>query len=143
MKLIPMIPALALAAAACSSNPEPNTPAPAPTVTQTRAPAPPPKPAFDALGNYDFTTSVEGQTVNGTIEISKKPDGSLGGRVVTDMTGEIPVTSVTVTGMKVDINANMPDGQLTFVMEFKNNDEFTGNWAYSGTSGAFTGKRKA
>ena len=145
MKASLFVPAIALLLGACaSSNPQ--------TVSTTDLPpavaaqpsvqaAAPPKPAFEPAGNYEFSTTVQGQTVNGTIDIMKR-DGGLGGRIMTDMTGEIPITSVVVDGMKLSVNASMPDGPLGFTMTFSNANDFTGSWSYGGESGELKGRRK-
>jgi len=134
-------PLLALVFAACgSSTPEPvSTPA---AVPQAATPTPPAARPFDLVGTYDFTTEVQGQTVSGVMNFVKT-DNVLGGKISTDMTGEFPVKSITLEGRKATVSADLPDGPLTFVLVFQDNDRFTGNWTLGDAmSGALAGKRK-
>lgn len=133
---------LILGLAACAGNPEPDSPLLPPTRTDPQVQLERAS-AFDPVGNYEFLTTVEGQSVPGTIEIQKNEQGSLTARVSTDMTGPIPITSITIEGMKVTMTGSLPDGQLGFIMEFKDLNEFSGSWSYAGMGGAFNGKRKA
>jgi len=142
MKRSFLFPVLFFGISACASNPEPDSPLLPPTRTD-------PQPqiqrmgALEPVGNYEFATVVDGQSVAGTINISRTTEGKLVARVSTDLTGDIPISSVTVEGSRVTMTGNMPDGQLGFTMEFKNSNEFSGSWSYAGMSGAFDGKRKA
>ena len=96
--------------------------------------------ALDPVGMYDFTTTVEGTVVAGTITITQGTSG-YGGSIATDVTEPIPVRSVAVEGQKLTVLADSPDGPVTFVMTL-NGDEFAGTWSYAGMSGAHTGKRR-
>ena len=99
------------------------------------------KPAVEAVGTFEYTTVVQGQNVVGTIEIAKK-DGVLGGRILSDVMPEIPIKSVAVEGKKLTINAEIPDGALTIVVEFEDANVFAGNWSLGGDGGPIKGKRK-
>lgn len=103
-------------------------------------PAPPLPPAVNPIGTFDFTTSVEGNLVNGTITIVRTDTG-FGGTVTTSVTDPIPVRSVVVDGQKLTVNADTPDGALVFTMDFTG-DQFTGSWGVGTMSGAHSGKRR-
>ena len=96
--------------------------------------------APDPVGVYDFSTSVEGTVVTGTITITEGTNG-YGGSIATDATETIPVRSVTVEGNRMTVLADSPDGPVSFVINLKGND-FTGTWSYAGMSGTHTGKRR-
>jgi type 1 fimbria pilin len=96
--------------------------------------------ALDPVGVYDFTTTVDGTVVSGTVTITQGTSG-YGGSLATDATETIPVRSVAVEGQKLTVLADSPDGPVTFVMTL-NGDEFAGTWSYAGMSGAHTGKRR-
>src|SRR5688572_17002508 len=103
MKRVLFAPALLLLVTACSSTPEPQaTPAPQPTVT----PAPP---AFNAIGQFDFVTTVQGDQVTGVIEIVRLDGGALGGKMTTSATPDLPLRTVTIDGRKVTIESDVPD----------------------------------
>jgi hypothetical protein len=130
-----------LALAACSSNPEPQQPAPTPPPAATvTPPAPPP---FNPMGTYDFVAAVQGQELPGTITIFRNDQGALNGRLMTQMTGELVMSTVTVDGKKVTMNGAMPDGTvLSVALTFEDNDKFAGTWSAGGDGGNFSGKRK-
>ena len=96
--------------------------------------------AMDPVGAYDFTTTVEGTVVSGTITITQGTNG-YGGSISTDATETIPVRSVAVEGQKLTVLADSPDGPVTFTMTM-DGDAFVGTWSYAGMSGAHTGKRR-
>lgn len=96
--------------------------------------------ALDPVGVYDFTTTVDGTVVSGTITITQGTSG-YGGSLETNATETIPVRSVTVEGRKLTVLANSPDGPVTFIMTL-DGDEFAGTWSYAGMSGSHTGKRR-
>ncbi len=96
--------------------------------------------AVNPVGAYEFATTVDGQTVTGTLHIEGTP-GAYKGRIVTSMFPEIPVTGATVeNGNTITVKAVMPDGELTLrmVMEGMN---FKGNWALGADGGEFNGKK--
>ena len=124
-----LLPALALTAA-CAS-------APATPPAEVIPPTPPP---VNPVGVFDFTTTVEGTIVNGTVTVVKTDTG-FGGSVTTTITEPIPVRAVTVAGQKLTVTADTPDGPLTFTMDFKG-DEFAGAWSFGTQAGTHTGKRR-
>jgi hypothetical protein len=98
---------------------------------------------FDAVGDFEYTTTVNGQTVTGVISITKKDD-ALTGKILSDMMPEIPITGVTVENNKITIAAVVPDaeGPLTIVLTFEDDNKFSGTWSLAGDGGAMAGKRK-
>ena len=123
--------ALALALAACASAPDP-----APRDT-THAAADVRE--VDPVGSYMFTTTVQGRTVDGHLQITGTP-GAWGGSFHTPVTGELPLSSVDVDGQEVRITANTPDGVVRVRMMFSG-DTFTGDWSLGAEGAAITGRR--
>jgi hypothetical protein len=121
---------LAIGASACAS-----APAAAPAAPVVAAPAP-----VDPVGQFDFSTTLEGSLVNGTVTVTRTDTG-FGGSVTTTMTEPIPVRTVAVDGQKMTVTADTPDGPVIMLLEFKG-DEFTGNWTLGTMSGTHTGKRR-
>jgi len=124
-----LLPALALTAA-CAS-------APAIPPAEVVPPTPPP---VNPVGMFDFTTTVEGTIVNGTVTVVKTDTG-FGGSITTTVTEPVPVRAVTVEGQKLTVTADTPDGPITFTMDFKG-DEFAGGWNLGTMAGTHTGKRR-
>jgi hypothetical protein len=135
MKRIVLV-ALLTVAGACSSNPEP-APAPEPQATT------PPKPVFDPIGEYDFSTTAQGQAVTGVIVIAKGENGALGGRISSTVSPDLPISTVMVEGTTVTLSLPIESDVLTMVLNFSGNTELTGNWSLAGDSGALNGKRKS
>ena len=134
MKLVLPL-ACALLLGACASAP----PEPAPAAREVTPPAPA---AVDPVGTFDFSTAVEGMAVNGTMTISRNPAGALEGTITTNITEAIPVRSVTVTGQRMNVVADTPDGPLNFVLEFQG-DEFSGTWDLGSMAGTHSGRRRS
>ena len=130
MKLSRIIPTILLLGA-CASSQQTATD----TAQQATAQA-----AVDPVGAYEFATTVDGQTVTGTLHIEGAP-GAYKGRILTSVFPEIPVVGATVENNNViNVKANMPDGELTLrmVMEGMN---FKGNWTLGADGGEFNGKK--
>jgi hypothetical protein len=119
--------------AACAGAPAP-APAPAPAAT--------PAAAFDPVGTFDFSTSVEGQVITGVIRVSRGTTGDLSGMISTSATPEMPVQSVTTEGNRMTLRTNTPDGSMSMILEFRGTD-FTGSWGLAGMSGTLTGRRRS
>ena len=140
--------ALVLAACATASKPDvevSSQPQPQPAQTTgmgTQQTAPAASTAFDPLGSYTFSVITQGNTIGGTMNIRKAPDGSLGGDMASDQ-GSLTFTSVTVDGRRVTTTGVLDNGpELTFVMDFVG-DEFTGSISAQGQSvGSISGSRK-
>jgi hypothetical protein len=98
--------------------------------------------AVDPVGMFDFSTSMDGTPVTGTLEIRKDSNGAYAGSLATNVAETIPVTAVTITGQQVTITATAPDSPVSITLTFTG-DAFTGNWSYAGMTGQITGKRRA
>jgi hypothetical protein len=97
--------------------------------------------AVDPVGAFDFTTTVDGSPVTGTITITRS-GAEYGGSVSTNVTESMPITAVTVEGQTVQVTGSTPDGPATLSMTFTG-DTFTGTWSYAGMEGSLTGRRRA
>jgi hypothetical protein len=132
MKTFRMLPVVLLLGA-CASAPQPE-PAVAPPAAVKQAAV------VDPVGAYEFTTTVDGQTVTGTLHIEGAP-GAYKGRIITTVFPEIPVVGATVESNNIVVaKASMPDGELTLrmVMDGMN---FKGNWTLGADGGEFNGKK--
>lgn len=98
--------------------------------------------ALNPVGRYDFTTSVQGQSVTGRIEVTGQP-GAYAGQITTSITPPLPISGVTVSGQQMVITGSTPDGALTIRMNFTDANAFTGGWELAGDSGSITGQRAA
>jgi ABC-type Fe3+-hydroxamate transport system substrate-binding protein len=126
---------LTLAAAACAS-----AGTTAETAASTTTAAPTPAASVNPVGRFEFTTSVQGQTVTGALEVAGSP-GAYTGQITTSITPPIPVTGVTATGQAMVVTGSTPDGALTIRMNFADATAFTGGWELAGDSGSLTGRR--
>lgn len=125
----PMFAALALLAACAPAATPPADPAPAPAAAG----------ALNPVGVFQFTADGdEGETVTGTIEVTGQP-GAYGGRIRAH-DDEIPITSVSVDGQQMVVNAETPGGTMTLVVTFTG-DTFLGGWSLRGDSGEIRGQR--
>jgi hypothetical protein len=96
--------------------------------------------ALDPVGSYEFATVVDGQTVNGTVNITGTP-GAYTGKILTSMFPEIPIHGAVVEGQGMIVRARMPDGELTLNMKFTDAN-FVGRWDLGGVQGGdISGKK--
>jgi hypothetical protein len=109
---------------------------------QAQAPTPPAK-AFDPIGDFEYSTTVDGQVSVGVMSVFKQDD-VLKGKIMTDAMGEIPITAVKVEGKVMTLTAVIPDGELTIALTFEDDhNKFAGNWSMGGQAGgAISGTRK-
>jgi hypothetical protein len=131
---------LLISAAACTTAPS-TDPASASMPAPAAAPAPPPAPAaLNPVGKYEFATTLQGQMLTGTMEITGTP-GAYAGRITSSATEPIPITAVTVEGQNMTVAGETPSGTLTIHLNFTDGSAFTGDWSL-GTDGApLTGRR--
>ncbi|HEV3050417.1 MAG TPA: hypothetical protein VGX50_08925 [Longimicrobium sp.] len=122
--------------AACAPATPPADPMPAPTAP----PAVATSAVLNPVGTFEFTTSVNGDMVTGSVEVTGNP-GAYGGTIRTSATPDIPVTGVAVSGQQMVVTAHTPDGELTLTLNFTGNN-FTGGWTLGGGSGEMRGQRK-
>lgn len=96
-------------------------------------------PPLDPVGNYEFSTSVDGQPLGGTFDITGTP-GAYTGTIRVQGIDPIPITSVTVQGQALRIAALL-DGQPVAVELNFTGDAFTGAWSAGELGGALSGRR--
>jgi hypothetical protein len=118
---------LVIALAACASAGDPASAGPA-------APA-----ELDPVGSYSFSTTVQGMAVDGRLRITGSR-GAWGGSLYSDVTGELPLSSVSVEGQTLRLTADTPDGTAYIRMQFSG-ETFTGEWTLGGDGGALSGRR--
>jgi hypothetical protein len=129
---------LLISAAACA-------PAPAAAPAAMPAPAAPPAAAampaaLNPVGRYEFATTLQGQALTGTMEISGTA-GAYTGRITSSATDPIPITAVTVDGRKMVVTGEAETGTLTIRMTFTDGPNFTGEWTLAGDGATLTGHR--
>ena len=104
-------------------------------------PAPEPEiPALDAVGVYDFSTSVEGQTMTGSITITGSP-GAYSGTISSGMLGTVPLRNIEVDGMDLSFLADIPEATVAFLLTFED-DSFEGEWDAEGMVGFISGTKR-
>lgn len=101
--------------------------------------APEPEPAADLAGVYTLSTTVQGMALSGRMRITGEP-GAYDGAIYTDFTGEIPFSSVTVSGDRATILGETPDGPVELHLVF-DGDTFTGSWVMGPEGGSIRGRR--
>ncbi|MBI3790079.1 MAG: hypothetical protein HY275_04280 [Gemmatimonadetes bacterium] len=126
-----------LALGACSSGSALSSAAPAPAPVAS-APAPA-KTAMNPVGSYEFNTEINGSPMKGQVMITGAP-GAWTGKMTSDITPELPLTSVVVDGQTMKLVLDTPNGAATINMTFTG-AAFTGTWELGGAGGALTGKR--
>jgi hypothetical protein len=116
--------------------------APVQQVPVTAAPQQQAQPAFDPVGTFDFTTTVDGTSVRGVITIRRGEQG-LTGSLATELTGDLPFSRVAFDGRRGELRAPTEQGDLIMRIEFQDNDRFTGGWELAGgLAGAASGTRR-
>lgn len=110
----------ALALAACSRTPSPAAPAPAPVppaapaAPAPAAPVPAAAPAaataVDLAGIWDFTVDTGGQVLPGDMTLQRSGT-TYGGTVSPQGMGTLDIRSVVISGMRVVIVVDTPDGE--------------------------------
>ena len=103
-----------------------------------QAPAKP----IDPIGTFEYSTGMpDGQTLSGTFTIVKQNDVLSG--TITSQMGEAAISKVKVEGRKLSMVVTTPDGaEVSFVLNFEDDNKYTGTWEMQGQSAAITGKRK-
>lgn len=134
MKRTLVLIAVSALAAGCAS-----APADAPMGADPAMEAATVAPRLDPVGHYTLSTSVQGRAVDGRIRITGAR-GSWGGSIYTQVTGELPLSSVAVDGQEVRLTANTPDGTVHIRM-LVSGDTFTGDWSLGAEGGSLRGRR--
>lgn len=124
---------LVLVGACASAGRTADEPAPAPAVV-----------AFDPVGVYDFSTTVEGQAVSGVVTI-RRGDQGLTGVMTTPLTGELPLSRIAVDGRRVTFSTATGEGAISMQMTVGEDDRITGSWSANGgaMTGTVTGRRRS
>ena len=97
------------------------------------------------VGTYEFSTTIQGMGVGGTMEIAGQGNRFTGTIRVDPAMGlpALPMQAVEVAGREVTITADA-GGELVFmVLTFTDDNTFTGEWSMSGDGGDVTGVRIA
>lgn len=94
---------------------------------------------LDPVGTYVLSATVQGMAVEGQMGIIGEP-GDWSGSLYTDITGELPLSSIRVQGQELRVTASTPDGPLNARLVFIG-DMFTGDWSLGGEGGALRGRR--
>jgi hypothetical protein len=115
------------------------SPASAPSAPSAVAAAPAKSAAVNPVGTFEFNTEVNGSPMKGNIRIAGTP-GNYSGSMTSDITPELPITSIAVDGQTMKLAMDTPNGAATINIAFTG-DTFTGNWELGGASGPLTGKR--
>lgn len=121
-------------AAAPSPASAPSRPAASAVVAAPTKPA-----AVNPVGSFEFNTEVNGSPMKGNLRIAGTP-GRYTGSMTSDITPELPITSIAVDGQAMKLVMDTPNGAATINIAFTG-DNFTGNWELGGASGPLTGKR--
>ena len=145
LPLLIIVTATGVGCAGGSSGSTPGS-APAPaaaTVMRQAAQAEPPKPKdIDPTGSYGVSLVYGGQPLAITLELAKRSDGTLGGTIYVEQTPPLPLSSVTVSGNRVQVGLTDPSGvqvTLDFTVE---GAELKGTWASaSGDGSPIVGRR--
>ena len=95
---------------------------------------------FDPIGNYEFETMVDGQTIAGSMTIEGS-EGAWAGIIVAEGQGEMLISSVELDGKLMTIYAEVPEvGELIIEVEF-DGDEFIGSWSLGFDGGDLVGRK--
>ena len=134
----------ALTLGACATQGAAPSSAPAPMTASrpaaTAVAAAPAKPAaVNPVGAFEFNTEVNGSPMKGNLRIAGTP-GNYSGSMTSDITPELPITSIVVDGQTMKLAMDTPNGAATIIIAFTG-DTFSGNWELGGASGPLTGKR--
>lgn len=150
------LPALAatLLLGACSRNPQPAAPAPraapAPSAPAPAAPAPaaPAAPAavapaeVDLSGDWNFVADFPGQRMIGLIQLRRSGSSYTGIATPADVEGSATLTSLTITGNRVVMVFESPDGQARAVAVLADPKTMNGTVTYAGNTGPFTARKQ-
>lgn len=126
--------ALVLLVSACAPAADPAA-GPAPATTAVAAPA-----ALDPVGVFEFTTTVNGNPMSGTVEVTGQP-GGYGGVIRTSATPDLPITGVRVEGDQMTVLSSVDGQELVLRLTFAGND-FTGGWTLGGEGADLAGRRR-
>ena len=152
-------PALAavLLLGACSRNPTPAAPAPQaapaapaaqPSAATAPAPAPAPAPAapaataVDLSGDWSFVADFPGQRMVGLIQLRRSGSSYAGTATPADVEGSATLTSLTVSGNRILMIFETPDGEARAEAVLADPKTMNGTVSYAGSTGPFTARRQ-
>lgn len=135
--------------AACSSNPQPAAPTPMPApapAAPAPAPAAMPDPApaggVDVVGTWDFTVDAGGQTIPGEMVIGRS-GSAYTGTVTPQGMSAATIRSVTISGNRVTLLVDTPDGEATFDGTMAaDNRTLSGTVAFQGQALGFNARKR-
>ena len=121
--------------AACSTNPPPSATAPA--AAAATAPA-----SRELTGTWDFSVDAGGQIIPGEMNITRSGT-SYGGTLVPQGMDQATIRSATVTGDRVVITVDTPNGEAIVNATFNTDGRsFAGSVVYNGQTLGFTARRR-
>jgi len=130
-RLLQILPLVAMMATGCAG-----------AIDPAAAPVPAAAALFEPVGLYDFTTSVQGQTIAGVIQIRRTEAGTLTGTISTELTGSMALPRVTLEGTRITMSGDTPNGPVTVNMQVQG-QEFSGSWQVPGMEGPLSGRRRS
>lgn len=98
---------------------------------------------WSPAGTYNFTTTVQGMTVGGTMTVTDT-DGVLGGIIEPDPAAgvpPIPFETAELAGNELTVTADAGGEVLFMVLTFAEDDSFDGSWSMAGDGGDVTGTK--
>ena len=102
------------------------------------APEATPQTTLDPVGRYDYTSVANGQTITGTITISRAVSG-LTGVMTTGVTRDLAFETVRVSGNRVTLESAVPPARAVELTV--NGADVTGTWQMGAMGGSLKGKR--
>jgi len=107
------------------------------------APTPAAEATWSPAGEYNWTTSVEGMSIGGTLQLSDGADG-LTGIIRPDAAagvGDMTIDDIEVNGQEVLLTADTGMGGLMYMVLDFAGDSFTGSWSMDTMGGDIRGSR--
>jgi hypothetical protein len=137
------------ALAACARGPRPAATAPQPALAPAAAAAPaaatvpPAAPApVDLSGEWSFTVDLGGQTIGGTITLTRSGTGYTG-QALPDGMSAAPLRSAQITGSRVQMVFDAPDGEAVFDGQLSaDRRSLSGTVAYNGQTLTFNATKR-
>ena len=127
------------ASTGAASSPAPIVPT---TGQQSSMPsAPPPVADIDPVGSYAVNLTAQGNPITVNAKIEKRPDGTYGGIVTSDVAPPLPITSVRVKGKTMRVAVNGPDGVEAILNLSLDGDIVSGDWKMGSDGSAVSGKK--
>jgi hypothetical protein len=71
----------------------------------------------------------------------RRDDGTFGGTIVTGVTADLPINSVTVNGKSMRVSVAGPGGEEALLTMTLEGDTVSGNWAMANDGSPLSGKK--